>query len=321
MGIIVDMDASSGPAAPAVNDARRLVRDAARALPARARAGVLRPDRRRHLRLPRAAGRAARVPVPRAEPDPVALDARLRPAGRHHRRPARAAVRRERARPDRAAARARVHRRSAPDAARGLSRDPARGPDRASSGFNPFSLFGAKRYFGRAQTPPWNGNFIALYRLKDWLTLLGFDVVGGRLDGYVPPFAQREVAAPLRVLRDDRRPLVADRRRRLLPARDQEACSGMRVITPAWERRERRKKALGARRARTRRAHDVRTGSHAVSTVVDLHRRRLQGQSRSRRLGRAAARPARTSASSSAARRTPPTTGWSSPPSSARSRR
>ena len=31
------------------------------------------------------------------------------------------------------------------------------------SGFNPFSLR-AKRYFGRAQTPPWNGNFIALYR-------------------------------------------------------------------------------------------------------------------------------------------------------------
>src|SRR5439155_318583 len=34
------------------------------------------------------------------------------------------------------------------------------------AGFNPFSLFGAKRYFGRAQSPPWDGNFIALYRLK-----------------------------------------------------------------------------------------------------------------------------------------------------------
>ena len=47
---------------------------------------------------------------------------------------------------------------------------------------------------GASSTPPWNGNFIALYRLKDWLTLLGFDVVGGRLDCYVPPFAQREMA-------------------------------------------------------------------------------------------------------------------------------
>jgi SAM-dependent methyltransferase len=60
------------------------------------------------------------------------------------------------------------------------------------SGFNPFSLLGAKRYFGRAQTPPWNGNFIALYRLKDWLALLGFDVVGGRLDFYVPPFSTEQ---------------------------------------------------------------------------------------------------------------------------------
>lgn len=57
------------------------------------------------------------------------------------------------------------------------------------AGFNPFSLYGAKRYFGRQQTAPWNGNFIALYRVKDWLTLLGFDVVGGRLDAYAPPFA------------------------------------------------------------------------------------------------------------------------------------
>lgn len=58
------------------------------------------------------------------------------------------------------------------------------------SGFNPFSLFGARRYFGRGETPPWNGSFIALYRLKDWLALLGFEVTGGSLDCYVPPFTQ-----------------------------------------------------------------------------------------------------------------------------------
>jgi SAM-dependent methyltransferase len=56
------------------------------------------------------------------------------------------------------------------------------------SGFNPFSLFGAKRYFGHGESPPWNGGFIALYRLKDWLALLGFEVTGGGLDCYVPPF-------------------------------------------------------------------------------------------------------------------------------------
>ena len=72
------MDASSGAPAGGVNDARRLVRDAARPLPPRARAGVVRPDRRRHLRLPRDPDRPAGMPVPRAEPHRRALDRRRR---------------------------------------------------------------------------------------------------------------------------------------------------------------------------------------------------------------------------------------------------
>ena len=117
------------------------------------------------------------------------------------------------------------------------------------AGFNPFSLYGAKRYFGRAQTPPWNGNFIALYRLKDWLTLLGFDVVGGRLDGYAPPFASEKwlqrcgffersgdrwwpIAGGVYFLRATKKVL------------------GVRVLTPARQRRERRAKALSPARAR-----------------------------------------------------------------------
>src|SRR3982751_2266875 len=60
------------------------------------------------------------------------------------------------------------------------------------AGFNPFSLYCVKRYFGREQRPPWNGSFIALYRLKDWLALLGFEVTGGSLDCYAPPFAQEK---------------------------------------------------------------------------------------------------------------------------------
>ena len=40
------------------------------------------------------------------------------------------------------------------------------------SGFNPRSLWGASRA-GKQQGYPWNGNFIALPRMKDWLALLG----------------------------------------------------------------------------------------------------------------------------------------------------
>ena len=56
------------------------------------------------------------------------------------------------------------------------------------SGFNPLSLWGLNRYFKSAkQEFPWCGQFISLPRLKDWLKLLNFEIVGGRLGCYVPP--------------------------------------------------------------------------------------------------------------------------------------
>ncbi len=72
------------------------------------------------------------------------------------------------------------------------------------SGFNPRSLWGLKksvgslkkslgglrRLQGSKQDYPWNGNFIALPRLKDWLALLSFEVAGGRFAAYAPPFQQ-----------------------------------------------------------------------------------------------------------------------------------
>ena len=58
------------------------------------------------------------------------------------------------------------------------------------SGFNPLSLWGMHRALGRRQGYPWSGHFIALSRLKDWLALLGFEVVGGRFSAYAPPVNQ-----------------------------------------------------------------------------------------------------------------------------------
>jgi len=65
------------------------------------------------------------------------------------------------------------------------------------SGFNPYSLWGLHkifaglcRTFGGAQGYPWCGDFIALTRLKDWLALLGLEVVAGRFAAYAPPFQQ-----------------------------------------------------------------------------------------------------------------------------------
>jgi len=61
------------------------------------------------------------------------------------------------------------------------------------SGFNPISLWGACHYLRSTRREfPWNGNFIALSRLKDWLKLLDFEMAGGRLCCYTPPFQQEK---------------------------------------------------------------------------------------------------------------------------------
>ena len=132
------------------------------------------------------------------------------------------------------------------------------------AGFNPFSLFGAKRYFGRGELPPWNGNFIALYRLKDWLALLGFDVSAGRLAGYVPPFDNQRMRHRFRFmeLAGDRWWAVGGAVYMLQAVK---RVRGMRLITPAWQEKSAREKALiaAAKRqgAATARPEDVMSAS------------------------------------------------------------
>ena len=150
------------------------------------------------------------------------------------------------------------------------------------AGFNPFSLFGietllrprrdaaVERQFHRAL--PAEGLAVAarLRRRRRAPRLLRAAVHAG------------EMAAPLR--RSSRRPATAGGRS---PAASttcarRRRCSGMRVLAPAWERRERRKKALaparGARESLTTHRHHRRVGRH-------LHRRRVQGQPRARAAG------------------------------------
>ena len=59
------------------------------------------------------------------------------------------------------------------------------------SGFNPLSLWGWRRFFERADYP-WSGRFITLMRVKDWLALLGFEVIGGQMACYAPPSRQQK---------------------------------------------------------------------------------------------------------------------------------
>lgn len=66
------------------------------------------------------------------------------------------------------------------------------------SGFNPASAWGTRAFVNRmlskkATLPnkfPWNGHFIGLTRMKDWLKLLGFEIISVEMSCHTPPFEQ-----------------------------------------------------------------------------------------------------------------------------------
>ncbi len=68
-------------------------------------------------------------------------------------------------------------------------------------GFNPWSPWLLWRLaLGWRGRPPWCGRFISLTRLKDWLKLLGFDIVTCKRYFYRPPLAHKGMMRRLRFL-------------------------------------------------------------------------------------------------------------------------
>lgn len=55
------------------------------------------------------------------------------------------------------------------------------------TGFNPISAWGLRRFVSKRESYPWNGRAFSLLRIKDWLELLGFELVAGHMACYVPP--------------------------------------------------------------------------------------------------------------------------------------
>ena len=56
------------------------------------------------------------------------------------------------------------------------------------AGFNPRSLWGlARRLQGGERGYPWNGSFLNISRVKDWMVLLGLEVAAGSMCCYRPP--------------------------------------------------------------------------------------------------------------------------------------
>jgi len=68
-------------------------------------------------------------------------------------------------------------------------------------GFNPWSLWGLGRLLlGWRHRTPWCGRFFSPGRVKDWLSLLGFDTVQVRYVYYRPPFSHPRLIQQLQFL-------------------------------------------------------------------------------------------------------------------------
>jgi SAM-dependent methyltransferase len=123
-------------------------------------------------------------------------------------------------------------------------------------GFNPWSLWGLRSSIGPTRNEfPWNGKFVSLPRVKDWLGLLGFDVSAGRLIGYAPPFASEGMRRRFAFMEPagDRWWAVGGA---VYMLQGIKRVRGMRLITPAWqEKAAREKQRLAAAAKRTGAGH------------------------------------------------------------------
>lgn len=114
------------------------------------------------------------------------------------------------------------------------------------TGFNPFSLWGARRRLARHEKlPPWRGKYISVPRLKDWFALLGFETRAGAFGCYAPPARQEKWLRRWRFME-----LAGDRwwpfAGGVYVMQAIKRVHGMRLITPVWRDRQARAQAVAS---------------------------------------------------------------------------
>lgn len=111
------------------------------------------------------------------------------------------------------------------------------------TGFNPFSLWGSRRRLDRSGNFPWNGRYLSLPRLKDWLQLLGFEPDRGELGCFAPALEQSrwlERWHPIERFGQRWWPFAGG----VYILRAIKRTQGMRLIRPDWRKSPVRAKAL-----------------------------------------------------------------------------
>jgi SAM-dependent methyltransferase len=112
------------------------------------------------------------------------------------------------------------------------------------TGFNPISIWGLRRKLPNCPGDfPWNGNYLSVPRLKDWLQLLGFEVDRGSFGCYSPPCAQERWLKRWHFMET-----AGERWWRFAGnvylLRAIKRVHSMRLILPNWRERSRRAKAM-----------------------------------------------------------------------------
>ena len=105
------------------------------------------------------------------------------------------------------------------------------------TGFNPYSLWGARRLLRRRKGSPWNGQFLSLSRIKDWLKLLDLDLEEGSFICYAPPFVHEEWLQRCRFMEkagDRWWPLAAG----VYGIKAVKKVRGVRLLTPEWKKKK-----------------------------------------------------------------------------------
>lgn len=111
-------------------------------------------------------------------------------------------------------------------------------------GFNPYSLWGIRRWLARQSgEPPWQGRYISTHRLRDWLALLGFETRAGVFGCYVPPMKSGKWLTRLRFF-----DTIGDRWWAVFGAvyiiQAIKRQLGLRLLMPKWKERIARARAL-----------------------------------------------------------------------------
>ncbi|MBC9071515.1 methyltransferase domain-containing protein [Thauera sp. CAU 1555] len=113
------------------------------------------------------------------------------------------------------------------------------------SGFNPFSLWGLRRLAARRRGAfPWRGQYLSPFRIKDWLTLLGFETQSAGFGCYAPAVRSEQWLARWHFL-DRAGPRWWPICGAVYLMHGVKRVQGMRLITPNW----REKRAAAKRMA------------------------------------------------------------------------